>query len=242
GGPVRCAIVPSARVAGRGVTAGICLHGPPVSKVQGCPAIPASGEIVPLRLLTAALAVAMLSTAAHADEGMWQPGQMPELAAQLKARGLQMAPEDLSNLGAMPLDAVISLGGCTASLVSPQGLVVTNHHCAYGAIQYNSTPERDLLADGFGAGSFAEELPADPNARVYVTQASTDVTDRVVDGLDGMDGKARYDAIETRSKALVAQCEQPGGLRCNVYNFNGGLEFSLIRQLEIQDVRLVYAP
>src|SRR3546814_15856233 len=57
-----------------------------------------------------------------------------------------------------------------------------------------------------------------------------------------MDGKARYDAIDARSKALVAECEAPGGLRCNVYNFNGGLEFSLIRQLEIQDVRLVYAP
>src|SRR3546814_13888081 len=57
-----------------------------------------------------------------------------------------------------------------------------------------------------------------------------------------MDGKARYDAIDARSQALVAACEAPGGLRCNVYNFNGGLEFSLIRQLALQDVRLVYAP
>ena len=111
-----------------------------------------------LRILTAALAVALLSTAACADEGMWEPRQMPELAAQLKARGLQMNPEDLSNLAAKPLDAVISLGGCTASFVSPKGLVVTNHHCGYGAIQYNSTPERDLLADGFVANSYAEEL------------------------------------------------------------------------------------
>lgn len=195
-----------------------------------------------LRLLPAALVVAVLSTAASADEGMWQPKQMPELAAQLKARGLQIAPEDLSNLAAKPLDAVISLGGCTASFVSPQGLVITNHHCVYGAVAYNSTPENDLLANGFVAGSFADELPADPNARVYVTQAITDVTDRIVEGLDGMDGKGRYDAIDARSKALVAQCEAPGGLRCNVYNFNGGLEFSLIRQLEIEDVRLVYAP
>ena len=195
-----------------------------------------------LRLLSAALAVALLSPVASADEGMWQPKQMPELAAQLKARGLQMAPEDLSNLAAKPLDAVISLGGCTASFVSPQGLVITNHHCVYGAVAYNSTPEDDLLANGFVADSFAAELPAQPTARVYVTQAITDVTDRIVDGLEGMDGKGRYDAIEARSKALVAECEAPGGLRCNVYNFNGGLEFSLIRQLEIQDVRLVYAP
>ncbi|HEY9540174.1 MAG TPA: S46 family peptidase [Luteimonas sp.] len=186
--------------------------------------------------------VAVLSTAASADEGMWQPKQMPEIAAQLKARGLQMAPEDLSNLAAKPLNAVISLGGCTASFVSPQGLVISNHHCVYGAVAYNSTPENDLLANGFVADGFAAELPAQPTARVYVTQAITDVTDRIVDGLGGMDGKARYDAIDARSKALVAECEAPGGLRCNVYNFNGGLEFSLIRQLEIQDVRLVYAP
>ena len=198
---------------------------------------------MPLRLLTAALAVAVLSTAAHADEGMWQPRQMPELAAQLKARGLQMAPEDLSNLAAKPLDAVISLGGCTASFVSPQGLAVTNHHCAYGAIQYNSTPERNLLADGFVSKDFADELPAGPNARIYVTRDISDVTAQITGGLGpDMDGKARFDAIDARSKALVAECEAPGGLRCNVYNFNGGLEFSLIRQLEIRDVRLVYAP
>src|SRR3546814_13259912 len=104
----------------------------------------------------------------------WQPRQMPELAAQLKARGLQMTPEDLSNLAAKPLDAVISLGGCTASFVSPKGLVITNHHCVYGAVAYNSTPENELLANGFVAGDFAGELPADPNARRPVTQAIPD--------------------------------------------------------------------
>ncbi len=198
---------------------------------------------MPLRTLSAALAVALLSTAASADEGMWQPKQMPELATQLKARGLKMDPAGLSNLAAKPLDAVISLGGCTASFVSPQGLVVTNHHCGYGAIQYNSTPERDLLATGFVAESLADELSADPTARIYVTQDISDVTATINDGLAaGMDGKARFDAIDTRSKALVAQCEKPGGLRCAVYNFNGGLQFSLIRQMEIRDVRLVYAP
>jgi hypothetical protein len=196
-----------------------------------------------IRLLAAAVAATVFATAAHADEGMWQPSQMPQLAAQLKARGLQMDPAALSNLAGKPLDAVISLGGCTASFVSPQGLVVTNHHCGYGAIQYNSTPERDLLANGFVARDFADELPSDPNARVYVTQDISDVTARINEGLAAdMDGKARFDAIDARSKALVAECEQPGGLRCNVYNFNGGLQFSLIRQLEIRDVRLVYAP
>ena len=160
--------------------------------------------------LAAALAAAVVAGAApataHADEGMWKPSQMPQLAAQLKARGLRMDPAALSNLAGKPLDAVISLGGCTASFVSPEGLVVTNHHCGYGAIQYNSTPERDLLDTGFVAKSFAEELPADPNARIYVTQEITDVTDRITGGLEAMDGKARFDAIESREKALVAEC------------------------------------
>ncbi|MFA0373155.1 S46 family peptidase, partial [Vibrio sp. 10N.222.54.F6] len=80
------------------------------------------------------------------------------------------------------MNAVISLGGCTASFVSPKGLVVTNHHCAYGSIQYNSTPEKNLLKDGFLAKSFAEELPATPGSRIYVTEAVTNVTDDVKSG------------------------------------------------------------
>src|SRR3546814_5844539 len=92
-----------------------------------------SDLILHLRLLPAALTVAVLSTAASADEGMWQPKQKPEISAQLKARGLQMGPEDLSNLARKPLNAVISLGGITASFGSPPGLVISNHHCVYGA-------------------------------------------------------------------------------------------------------------
>src|SRR5690606_11867494 len=130
---------------------------------------PVPGEIVHLRLLPAALVAAVLSTAARADEGMWQPKQMPELAAQLEARGQEMAPGDRWNRAARPRDAGISLGGWTASFVSPKGLGVTNHHCVCGAVAYNSTPGRELLADGFVAESIAAELPAQPTARVYVT-------------------------------------------------------------------------
>jgi Peptidase S46 len=195
-----------------------------------------------LRALAIATAVFMASLA-HADEGMWQPQQMGKLDKQLKARGLKMDPSALTDLTRQPLNAVISLGGCTASFVSPDGLVVTNHHCGYGAIQYNSTPERDLLTNGFVAKDFSDELPGEPNARVYVTEAITDVTDKIVGGLQAdMDGKARFDAIDRSSKALVAECEKAAGNRCNVYNYYGGLQFSLIRQMEIKDVRLVYAP
>ncbi|MFX7879435.1 S46 family peptidase, partial [Acinetobacter baumannii] len=68
------------------------------------------------------------------------------------------------------------LGGCTASFVSPQGLVVTNHHCAYGAIQLNSTAQKNLIKDGFNAPTLKDELSAGPNARVFVLDQITDVT------------------------------------------------------------------
>ncbi|MCE9679311.1 S46 family peptidase [Shewanella sp. AS1] len=190
-------------------------------------------------ILSAALATAF---AAHADEGMWQPYQLPAMADELKAKGLEIDAKSISKLTEFPMNAVISLGGCTASFVSPKGLVVTNHHCAYGSIQYNSTPEKNLLKDGFLAKSFSEELPATPGSRIYVTEEVTNVTDKVKEGLGSQVGNAFYRGIEAKEKALVAQCEAQDGYRCQVYSFHGGLEYYLIKQLEIRDVRLVYNP
>src|SRR5690606_3415402 len=99
--------------------------------------------------------------------------------ASLKQAGLKLDPAQLANLTGDPLGAVVSLGGCTASFVSPQGLVVTNHHCAYGAIQLNSTPENNLMRDGFNAQAPGDEITAGPNARIYVLDAITDVTSEV---------------------------------------------------------------
>ena len=82
-----------------------------------------------------------------ADEGMWQPYQLPAMAEELVAKGLEVDAKSISTLTEFPMNAVISLGGCTASFVSPKGLVVTNHHCAYGSILHNSTPENNLLEE-----------------------------------------------------------------------------------------------
>ncbi len=190
-------------------------------------------------LLTAALAATF---SAQADEGMWQPYQLPAMADELKAKGLEIDAKSISKLTEFPMNAVISLGGCTASFVSPKGLAVTNHHCAYGSIQYNSTPEKNLLKDVFLAKSYAEELQATPGSRIYVTEAVTDVTDKVKSGLDSKIGNAFYQGIEQKEKSLVAECEAEDGYRCQVYSFHGGLEYYLVKQLEIRDVRLVYNP
>ena len=190
-------------------------------------------------LLSVAVAA---SFASHADEGMWQPHQLPAMADELKAKGLEIDAKSISKLTEFPMNAVISLGGCTASFVSPKGLVVTNHHCAYGSIQYNSTAEKNLLQDGFLAKTFADELPAAPGSRVYVTEEVTNVTERVNAGLENKAGREFYQGVENQEKALVAECEKDEGYRCQVYSFHGGLEYYLVKQLEIRDVRLVYNP
>lgn len=191
------------------------------------------------------LAAALLGACgvAAAGEGMWVPQQLTEIAGPLKERGLQLDAARLADLTGDPLGAIVSIGGCTAGFVSPEGLVATNHHCAYGAIQLNSTAERDLLKDGFYAASPGDELSAGPNARVFVIDEIRDVTERVMAGVaPRMGGADRARAIEAAQKALVAECEADGGVRCTVYSFFGGMQYRLFRQIEIRDVRLVYAP
>lgn len=190
------------------------------------------------------LTLAILSTSvAYADEGMWMPQQLPQVAKQLKAAGLKLDPATLTKLTEFPMGAIVSLGGCSASFVSPQGLVATNHHCVYNSVAVNSTPQRDLLANGFLAKSFAEELPASPGSRIFVTKEVVNVTSKVITpDVAKLSGKARIDGIEKNEKNIVAECEKDPGHRCTVASFYGGLEFYLLKQLEIRDVRLVHAP
>lgn len=187
--------------------------------------------------------VSSLLFTAHAAEGMWVPQQLPEMANELKKAGLEMDAKQLADLNGQPMGAVVSLGGCSASFVSAQGLVATNHHCAYGAIQLNSSPQRNLIRDGFSAAAFVDELPAGPNARVFVLESITDVTVQVLAQVKPeMDGLARQKALEAAQKAIVAAGEVEPGMFCRIYSFFGGLQYRLFKQLEIKDVRLVYAP
>ena len=181
---------------------------------------------------------------AHAAEGMWVPQQLPEIAGPLQKAGLKLSAEQLADLTGDPMGAVVALGGCTASFVSPQGLVVTNHHCAYGAIQLNSTAEKNLIKDGFNAPKTSDELSAGPNARVYVLDQITDVTAQAKAAIAaaGKDPLARTRALEAFDKSQVAACEADAGFRCRLYSFSGGNTYRLFRNLEIKDVRLVYAP
>jgi hypothetical protein len=191
------------------------------------------------------LPVALLgaATAAFADEGQWQPHQLPQLSSELKRIGITMPASKLADLSKHPMSAMVSLGGCSASFVSPDGLVVTNHHCAYGAIQRNSTPEQNYIVNGFLAKTRAEELPGGPNTLIYVTEKVENVTKRVLDGLSPtLSGSERHALVAARVKALIAECETDKSTRCSVPAFHRGLEYYRIKQLMIRDVRLVHAP
>jgi hypothetical protein len=196
-------------------------------------------------VLPATFPILLLGVAAGAmaDEGQWQPHQLPQLKSELKRIGITMPAEKLADLSKHPMSAIVSLGGCSASFVSPDGLVVTNHHCGYGAVQRNSTPEKNYIVNGFLAKTRAEELPGGPSTLVYVTEKVENVTSRVLNDLGPeLTGRQRNEAISSRIKALVAECESDKAYRCSVPAFHRGLEYYRIRQLMIRDVRLVYAP
>jgi hypothetical protein len=180
---------------------------------------------------------------ASADEGQWQPHQLPQLKSELKRIGITIPLDKLTDLSKHPMSAIVSTGGCSASFVSGDGLIVTNHHCGYAAIQRNSTPEHNYIVNGFLAKDRAAELPGGPSMLVYVTEKVENVTERVLKGLaPNMSGRERYDEVQGRIKALIAECETDKGYRCSVPAFHRGLEYYRIRQLMIRDVRLVYAP
>nr|WP_140909084.1 S46 family peptidase [Luteimonas lumbrici] len=199
-----------------------------------------------VKILAVALAGAIgtvAAGAAQAGEGMWVPQQLPEIAGPLKQAGLELPPEQLANLTGQPMGAVVSLGGCTASFVSPQGLVVTNHHCAYGGLQLNSTPDNNLIATGFNAATLGDEISAGPNARIYVLDDIRDVTAEVKAAIAAApDAAGRTAALEAIEKRLVSECESEDGFRCRFYSFAGGNTYRLFRNLEIRDVRIVNAP
>src|SRR5436305_848006 len=202
---------------------------------------PLSGRKFLKKLLSAIFV--LLAVNLFGAEGMWMPQQIPQLADELRKMGLKMDPNRFADLTGDPMGAVISLGGCSASFVSPDGLVVTNHHCGFGALQFNSTPQRDLITNGFLAKTRDEELPAGPGSRMFVTTNIEDVTSRVTGNLTAkMSDADREKAIDRQVKQLVSECEKPGGVRCRVASFFEGAQYLRTTQMEIRDVRLVYAP
>jgi peptidase S46-like protein len=187
----------------------------------------------------APLAVALTLVApACADEGMWTFDAFPSARVE-KAYGF--AP-DRDWLDHVRLSSVRLARGCSASFVSPLGLVQTNHHCAQGCIEQLSTATSDLVAAGFYAKTAADERKC-PNVEVNQLVAISDVTARVNVATAGLAGKALVDAKRAIEATIAKECS--GGdanVRCDVVELYHGGIYDLYRYRRYQDVRLVFAP
>jgi hypothetical protein len=178
--------------------------------------------------------------------GMWMPGQLatgghPQALAKL---GLEYDPAALTQPTEFPLGAIVGLGGCSASFVSPDGLLITNHHCVIKSLSRNSTKEENLLEIGFLAKTRAEERWAGPDQHVYVTTAFTDVTDQVLAGLEDIaDPGARWTEMQARQKKLTEACKAAKPeVSCQIASYFEGAQFFQIEQIVLRDIRLVHAP
>ena len=179
-----------------------------------------------------------------ADEGMWEPYQMKSLQKELRASGYKGSVANVSDLFKHPMNAIVSLGGCSAAFVSDQGLIATNYHCIERSyLQFNSNAESDLFETGFVARTKDDEKRSAPGSRVYVTLESTDITNKVLDGLsDDTAALERAEIIEDNKKAIIRECETSDEFECRVRSFFSGETYKLEKVLKIKDVRLVYAP
>lgn len=184
----------------------------------------------PPRLALLMVAAAVSAEPVHSDEGMWLADQAGTTAGT--------SPQ----IPALPLGAVAALGSCTASFVSEIGLLLTNHHCLSGSVQYNSSPHRDYLRDGFVARERRDELPAAPGTRIHVIEEWRDITDELQVGTEGLARYERDRLVGDRRKALLAECEKLAGRRCHIRSYWGGTRHYFEQRLELQDIRLVYAP
>jgi Peptidase S46 len=195
-------------------------------------------------LLVASLLISPLSS--FADEGMWLPDSVGKLPlAEMKKRGFELKPEDIYSLTKPSLkDAVvqISIGG-TGSFVSPDGLILTNHHIAFAAVTRASTSEKDYINNGFLAKSRGEEIRAHRYS-ISITQEFKDVTAEVLSAVKPeMSPEESMRAITKKQVEMgAANSREIEGIRAQVVEASGGYQYFLYTYLTLPDVRLVYAP
>lgn len=182
---------------------------------------------------------------AKADEGMWLPSLISQRIVDMQEKGFRLDAEDIYSINQASLkDAVVLFGrGCTGELISPEGLLLTNHHCGYGQIQQHSSVEHDYLRDGFWAMSREEELP-NKGLTVSFLERMDDVTEIILKGYDSkMTEAERADLIKANSEELINEVTKEGnGLRATVEALYYGNQYFLFLYREYSDIRLVGAP
>ena len=187
----------------------------------------------------------LLVMAARADEGMWLPLFLQQLnEKQMKSMGMKISANDIYNINKGSLkDAIVSLGGfCTGEVISEQGLVLTNHHCGFDAIQNHSTLERNYIRDGFWARNKGEEIP-NPGLFVTFIIRIEEVTKSALEGVKpGMTEQERQSTIDKNIAALRSGVKKEAFQDYFVRSFFEGNQYFLFVTETYKDVRLVGAP
>ncbi len=178
------------------------------------------------------------------EGGMWMPNSIKQVESDMQNMGLQITAEDIWNNEKPSIkDAVVQLGnGCTAEVMSDKGLIFTNHHCGYDAIQKLSTIEHNYLEDGFWAHSFKEELPAQGLSVTFIDDI-IDITDQVLKGVnDNMTAKQRQSVIDKNIAQIKKNTPQDRFHNIRIKPFFKGNKYFMIKRTTFYDIRLVGTP
>jgi hypothetical protein len=187
--------------------------------------------------------VLLMGNIAKADEGMWLPMLIGKNYEQMKKQGFKLTPEDLYSVNKASIkDAIVSFGGfCTGEIVSKNGLIFTNHHCGYDAAASNSTPENNILDNGFYAKSYAEEK-AIPGLFVRFLVRMDDVTPKVMAALNGVPENEKAAKIAEITKKIAADAMAGTTSEAEVKDIYKANQFLLFVYNRFSDIRLVGIP
>jgi hypothetical protein len=188
--------------------------------------------------------VAVLAAPSRADEGMWIPALIQKLNINdMQNTGLRLSAEDIYSINNSSLkDAIVSIGGCTAEMISPDGLMLTNHHCAFGDIQRHSSVESDYLQNGFWAKTKGDELP-NPQKIARFLISTEEVTDKVLaEVTSGMSFEERNRKVSQISARLEREATEGTHYQAQVRSFFEQNRYFLFVYETFRDVRLVGVP
>jgi hypothetical protein len=197
-----------------------------------------------LKRILALVFVILLHLQSLAIEGMWLPMLIGNNIEEMQQMGLQLSAKDLYNEDGTSLkDAIVRFGrGCTGAFISPEGLLVTNHHCGIGQIQRHSSVENDYLSHGFWSSDRSQELP-NPGLTITMLVRMEDVTEKIVPQLkDGLTERERADLVSRLSRQIAREASQNDRYETQVAPFYFGNEYFLFVYEVFRDVRLVGAP
>ena len=190
-------------------------------------------------------ALVLSFTVARADEGMWLPYSLNgQNLAEMQAMGCKLTAEQIFSFNQPSIkDAIVQFGGgCTGEIISPEGLLLTNHHCGLSYVQKHSSIEHDYLTDGFWAKSKGEELP-NPGLSVLFLNYVEDVTEAVLKGITNQTTEAeREELVAKNSRELRKERKGDRSVRIEIVPFYSGNQYILFEYDEYQDVRLVCCP